>query len=492
MSESKGVFPMDVDEKRDISSSATMTSLNKTKTYEKSGNGADDSAGGFDVGGGRGGGRGVEDEDLDETNAMVKAAAKKLEDANNVAKDNLASSVALYEKLYNMNDEDNDQIKKIKGISIVRLGTVFARLKRFDDVRQLTVRARDFLESIPKARTAKIVRNLIVAVSKVPDTLHLQEKLCVDSIAWCKKQKRNFLRQRLETRQASVLLKLKKFDEAMNILRRLQREVKKVDDKQLLLEINLVESRVQFSLKNMPKAKAALTAARTNANSIYVPQGVQAAIDHQAGILQSEERDYKTAYSYFFEAFEGYNTLKQRTDALLNLKYMLLCKIMMDKSHEVATAVGNKGMLIYKGPSVDAMVAVAAAYKKRSLQGLEKVLVDFNDVLSTDEMMKHHLKDLTERLLEANLCRIIEPYSRVQISHVASLIHLPVHRVEAKLSQMILDKKFSGILNQGKGELLIQPKLAENKIFGHGLTVIKNMGDVVDGLFRRAGSINGN
>jgi len=56
------------------------------------------------------------------------------------------------------------------------------------------------------------------------------------------------------------------------------------------------------------------------------------------GILHAEENDFKTAYSYFYEAFESFDSI-DNLDAVLALKYMLLCKIMLNRS--VGGAVGG-------------------------------------------------------------------------------------------------------------------------------------------------------
>ena len=112
--------------------------------------------------------------------------------------------------------------------------------------------------------------------------------------------------------------------------------MKCLDDKNLLIEIQIIESRVYYEIHNVARAKGSLTGARAAANATYCPPLLQAEIDQLGGMLCAEERDFKTAFSYFYEAFETYQINEgYETHATGCLKNMILCKIMMGAKDDV-------------------------------------------------------------------------------------------------------------------------------------------------------------
>lgn len=395
---------------------------------------------------------------------------------------------------YAAEDAGLESVQRVKEHAIYKLAQLYIQFGREKELASLLQALRPFFATLARAKTGKIVRTVIDMVAKVKvlnaeKALQLQADLCLDSIEWCKQEKHAFLRQRIEGRLASIYFQQHKFQSALDLITELLREIKKLDDKQLLVEIHLVECKLHHALRNVPKAKAALTAARSISNTIYVVPRTQAQIDQMSGILHAEERDYKTAYSYFYEAFEALATLDEE-EGLKCLKYMLLSKVASGGASEVNLIINSKQAMKFIGIELEAMLAVAKAHELRSLEQFEATTTKYAPQLVEDPLIKNHLGKLYEQLLESNLIKIIQPFSCVEIAHVAKLIKLPLPQIELKLSQMILDHKFHGILDQGKGQLIVYDSPTEDKTYTSGLGVIENVGNIIDNLFRRADKLH--
>jgi len=341
---------------------------------------------------------------------------------------------------------------RVKEQAIYALTHIYADEKAFDSILAVLSVANALFELIPKAKTAKIVRTILEIVSQVPDAIDLQVQLCNQIVEWCVfrrgapaapaharthahththdtrrtshpppllasppppspprcvSQKRSFLRQRVQTRLVVLLFKQHKYQDALSLCTSLLRELKKLDDKSMLVETHLAEAHVHHALRNLPKAKAASTAARSASNAIYVVPLLQAELDKMSGTLQCEEGDYTTSYSYFLEAFEAFNAQAEPANdrdagpsgnsyrtAALCLKYMMLCQILAGTESDVHAIVAGKHGIRYAGPDLEAMLAIAAAAKDRSLKAFDAAIAKFGSVLSDDMLIKHHLAKL--------------------------------------------------------------------------------------------------
>ncbi|KAL9715525.1 26S proteasome regulatory subunit rpn6 [Leucoagaricus gongylophorus] len=377
------------------------------------------------------------------------------------------------------------QVLRDKETALVKLGELYRDQRNAQGLSDIIMLSRSFMSSTAKAKTAKLIRTLLDFFSAVPDSQTIQINTLTDNIAWAKKEKRVFLKHSLETRLVGLQLDLQQHQFALTLIDDLLTELKRLDDKMILTEVHLLESRVYRGISNFPKAKAALTSSRTAANSIYCPPVLQASLDLQSGILHAEDKDYTTAYSYFFEAFEILSS--QGDDGALDaLKYMLLCKVMLNLPEDVTTVLTNKLAVKYAHlRDVESMRAIARAHQERNLANFEKALFDYKLELSSDSTIRSHLAALYDTLLEQNLLRIIEPYSVVEISHVALSVGQGQQAVEAKLSQMILDKVFHGVLDQGRGCLLVFDEPQVDNTYGAAIDTLEQVGKVVQSLYAK-------
>ncbi|KAK9321408.1 hypothetical protein V1517DRAFT_262446 [Lipomyces orientalis] len=416
--------------------------------------------------------------------------ATLLQEAQAAAKaDNLAKAEHLYREILSKSAGNNEKAIAEQETALYELGALYRDHRKIKELGELIHTSRTVMSGLAKSKVAKIIRALIDLFSTVPDTIDTQITVTKDCIAWAVSERRNFLRQSLETRLVSLYIERGAYFDALNIINTLLKELKRLDDKMVLVEVQLFESRVYHALRNIPKSRAALTSARTSANAIYCPTLMQASLDMQSGILHAEDKDYKTAFSYFVEALEGYSS-QEDSRAVSVLKYMLLCKIMLNLTEDVHSLLTGKMAQKYAGRDIEAMKAVAAAHSNRSLKDFEEALEIYKTELSSDPIIRSHFSALYDTLLEQNLVRVIEPFSSVEISHVAEIVGLDTRQVEGKLSQMILDKVFYGVLDQGNGWLIVFDEPRQDATYDAALETIRHMTAVVDLLYEKASKLN--
>jgi 26S proteasome regulatory subunit N6 len=135
------------------------------------------------------------------------------------------------------------------------------------------------------------------------------------------------------------------------------------------------------------------------------------------------------------------------------------------------------------------MKAVARAHSNRSLEEYEKALGDYKYELGSDTFIRNHLRRLYDAMLEQNLIKVIEPFSRVEIDHIAKMVGLDTQQVERKLSQMILDKVIIGVLDQGAGCLIIFDETERDEGYDAALATIAKLSSVVDVLYTNQASM---
>lgn len=264
------------------------------------------------------------------------------------------------------------------------------------------------------------------------------------------------MKNRIQTRLAQLYLINGYHNQALDTVHKAMIDLKRYEDNLGLIVLQLIESKIHYATKGITKAKAALTSVKTLCTKVYIEPRLQAEIDMHAGIISLHEKDFNLSYSYFYESFDVYNIphIKKPKKALRALQYMLISKIMGGQIDDVNGIIYGKQARLYFGREVEALKSIEEAVRKRSVEALRDNIGKFNDVL-VDDIIKFHLENLRSELLEKNLIKIIQPYSVVQIDYVTDSIGLPYFEILSKLSQMILDKKINGILDQGNNSLIV-------------------------------------
>ncbi|KAF4453598.1 26S proteasome regulatory subunit N6 [Fusarium austroafricanum] len=421
---------------------------------------------------------------------MAAAESARVQEAQKLAKSDSRKAEAIYKDIISKAPSTtSDAATREYETALISLGELYRDEKNTQELVNLVKESRTVFSSFAKAKSAKLVRQLLDLIKEIPHSTDIEISVTKDCIEWATAERRAFQRQDLEVRLVTLQMAKQSYYEALGLINNLLRELKRLDDKLRLVEVQLLESRVYHALGNIPKSRAALTSARTSAASVYTPPMLQANLDMQSGMLHAEDKDFNTAFSYFIEALDGYHSQDESTRAQAALQYMLLCKIMLNLVDDVNNLMTSKQALKYAGKNLEAMKAIARAHSNRSLEEYEQALSSYRYELGSDAFIRNHLRRLYDAMLEQNLIKVIEPFSRVEIDHIAKMVGLDTQQVERKLSQMILDKVIIGVLDQGAGCLIIFDETHRDESYDAALATIEKLSSVVDVLYTNQASM---
>lgn len=419
---------------------------------------------------------------------------EETKDPNFIGQDNSAREILDLSK--KLTEADYVQEKQTKYYEIVRwtvnhLGAIYNETNNFEAYFNL-IREIKEIKNTNNTFLIKLIAKLMGKIKREANLFKRLEQLCLEFIDFCQESNNISMKTKIQTRLAEVYFLHGYHNQALDIAQKALVDLKRYEDNLGLIVIQLIESKIHYATKGLAKAKAALTSVKTLCTKVYIEPLLQAKIDMHAGIISLHEKDYNLSYSYFYETFDVYNIphIKKPKKALKALQYMILSKIMGGMIEDVNAIIFGKQARNYFGAEVEALKAINQAVKDKSVSALKETIQNYKTVLLSDNIIAHHLINLQNELLEKNLIKIIQPYSVVEIDFVTKTIGLPYNEILLKLSQMILDKKINGILDQGRGSLILYEETKVNPYLEKTLGTFKNLDKVVEALNKKVRSIN--
>ena len=418
---------------------------------------------------------------------------KKVEDPDFIGQDDVANQILSLSK--KAEQEEYDQERQSKYYQIIRwtIDYLSQKYRENNDLKSyfnLISQIKE-IKNTNNTFLVKLIDKLIAKLKKRKDLLNDLVNISEEITKFCDETNNISMKSKIQTRLAEVYYIHENYSKALDICSKVIYDLKRYEDNLGLIQLLLLESKIYYATNGISKAKASLTSVKTLITKVYVEPKLQANIDMHAGILAAYEKDFNLAYSYFFEAFDVFNipNKKKRNKGLRAFEYMILCKIVGGHLDEVNNVVLSKQGKNYYGPEVEALRSIEAAVKEKSIKLLEDN-IEKNKQYFQDRVIKFHINNLHNDLLEKNLIKIIKPYSVVEIDFVAKSIGLNYQDVLNKLRQMILDKKINGILDQGKGSLIIYDVDMSNPYLDKSIETFKNLEKVVEALDKKVRSTN--
>lgn len=360
--------------------------------------------------------------------------------------------------------------------------------------------------ALSKSNIIIVIKKSLDRIERNNSSLYERIRIYDRLIKWSEINRRNLLKTDLEIRKIETLILLSKYTEAIELISSTNKKLKRTDDKLGLVKLYYLESKVFYLLKNLSKAKSSLTISKSTATFIFCPVLLQAKIDLLSSIYAADEKEYSISSNYIIEAIDGFTLSNETGLSILSIRYLILIKILDNKSAEIdsiidrykikrnkigrASQAGDGSNRSGSGPNgsingvsepsnrlgssssgsvngsdrlstgssksdrmvtdrvIDLLVSISEYVMDRDINKC-KELIDSNlELIREDDFLISHLRILCDNLVDANILKIIEAYSSIDIKYIGDRLNFSLEIIEDRIRRMILDEKIKGEIDQ--------------------------------------------
>ena len=154
---------------------------------------------------------------------LARVECKEYDAAQEIEETKPEDAIQMYYQVIAKEDPEH-QLVKLKEESVYHITKLKAKKGDSTLLKHLLTQLETYFNSLAKAKTAKIVRQIVEIVSRSVTSVELQVEMCEDAVEWCSREKRTFLKQRMQTRLAELLMRLGKYKPAIAIISEVLKE----------------------------------------------------------------------------------------------------------------------------------------------------------------------------------------------------------------------------------------------------------------------------
>ncbi|KAK9479761.1 hypothetical protein V1514DRAFT_327334 [Lipomyces japonicus] len=222
-----------------------------------------------------------------------------------------------------------------------------------------------------------------------------------------------------------------------------------------LLEVYALEIQMYTQTKNNKKLKDLY--ARSNSITSTIPHPkIMGVIRECGGKMHMNEKRWEEAREAFFESFRNYDEAGS-LQRIQVLKYLVLAVMLSNTDINPFESQETKP---YKSnPQIAAMNSLVDAYQRSDIHDFQKILQEnggeegANGGIMSDSFIQFYLHDVLQRLRAKFVVNLIAPYSRIDLTYLATTLGIANPEMENLLVMLILDGKIRGKIDEVTGNL---------------------------------------